>query len=1302
MFGVEVRPAGVHFLVVPKPLRGKARATAKKFRKLIRWALVKFRDLGSEGGGPHARTYQRHATSEALPQASTAKEMVERIWERCAAWDEEAARVTAGRKQEKVDPTAPLKPDVSHPAGDPCSDTADKPVHGAAKGGAAARAPAGKKSRKEQLIALLAPLVEDLPINPTANSVAELVEESIESARISAWSRKPKGPPSKPRPAGSSRRRRRRDAASRTQAGTRASASAADRAPVIAYVDALLGDAGMPVRGGQATVDSSTQVDLTPLYDYLGGLLRPAVIPNYFPGLSEIPLDDLYVELTTSEDVRSDTFDPGGSGNGGSRSADPVAAWRDVARAKRVPLEALISSTDSRPAVLLGDPGSGKSTLMQYALHAVARGAVSGSGLQAGKLLPFRIALREFAKEGRQDEFQVIRFIIRRMLGVSDPRASDDWRSLLTHLFWDKRPFRLLLLIDGIDEVTPDPDAFTEIRTKLKEASSIARMLFTSRRAGFEPPVSHYDAFEIVELSEISIERLIAKWFCHVHPCSSEFVESFQRWVFEDPRRQEMCSNPCLLSLLCYLNQGRPAAKLVEARNRAELYQRAVEKLVSDPRSSLRPRQSTDLSTLEAFALDRYLFHGAGPVPLALFNREEMRQFLSSKRNADGSKAATQGLEVLDEVWLRTRLISQWNLGNWYHFLHLSFQEYFAARALATLPETEVAALVEVHRFNPFWMEIWRFYSGLCALAGGRGVGRFSALASRYVAPRDVCDQTLFLLAALCAEFGISDTRGIIGFDLRETLLAKVANESDLTRQHIRRAVDVDPTYFLERARSALAQQLHNYRQASRGRGSILDFNDVRMGLAILECVYRPDALAFRGELVEAELRCPWLKRDDPALGPSTPSGRNRSLRDLIERCLVSAPGPLQFERGVSYLACVQAPESATTILAIARRLSSLSAGWRPRKRRKSNSHLATELRVHCLKALCTLGATQGVELANELWEQPDFQQSHLRAAAAWLSRLRNTEVASLAERWLEATASTTSTAGLAALLELVADWDGRAIPARVDELAQADSTGPNVRAAAWQVIATRDSLHGMERLRARLRHLGQRSSLGNREHQEIHRLALFIELRRLPLFVELDALLAHHDCRASARVSGSLLAAAICVSAAHSTQGEHCDWLLSKAVPAFERLLLHAEAEDGPLEDLIHAFALSPVQVRKAVAGLIAKACTNVADMVRARLLQFYVHNPAFAPEEVVEDALLSDNFFVRSPAIEILLESDPGRVVASRASGDLMDYVLMQKSVRDGTLYFEGQLYSPQRLAFEPFSSQSRAGARPAPAKR
>ena len=1065
--------------------------------------------------------------------------------------------------------------------------------------------------------------------------------------------------------------------------------------PIHARVNSLFEQAHFTVSGCFVQVDSETRVDLEPLYAYVRSLQESAQVPNLFTPGRTIQLDALYVELTAAEDQRSDEPQSRSAGEKATwadhPSSDIFGAWRESTQRLRIPLEAMISRTEIQPAVLFGDPGCGKTTLTEYALHELGRALVEQKSPLAGSALPFRISLREFAVKGLPDKYEIIPYLLREKLHVP-ANVFEDWRMLLGYFFHNEKPFRLILLVDGVDEVTFDTNLFPIIRVKLEDITAIARVLLTSRRAGFEAPVRNYTSFEVVELLESSIHGLIRNWFNHVNPNPPAFIESFSRWIFGDRKRQQMAGNPCLLSLLCYLNKDLPPGGFILAKNRAELYGRAVEKLTSDyDRLGVAPIRAS-LDNLASFALGRYLNLDAGEAPHVLFTGEEVREFF---RRAVSSgqvwiqSAPTEALDLhLDHVWLKTRLVSQWNLGDWYHFIHQSFQEYFAALCLAAMPREEVSKLIGQYRFNPHWLEVWRFYAGLNQAQGSDGRIRFEELAVAYVRPRDFYDQTLFWLAPLCAEFGLCDTRQLLGFDLREELYAVVLSGGKRMHPYLRVLVDVDPEYFLDVAKRVLNPYLEYYRQPGRTEGELdlPDVHEVEIAVEILENIYHPSALSYQRTLIEAEVHWPPLAWTDPPLGPISRSGRNYALGADLAQWLAEAPGMVQRQRLANYLACTGGPGAGEAIFQAA--ITNKQYVGRKRIHAKG-TRKDIDFQVFCLSVLVELQHPLTIELAKQLWGNQEFRKKHLDQACEHLRRFRSPSVVELLEVFLAEAANDLNPRVIEPILKALKEWPQRCIPETLERILASPKADPELRALGWQVLVRSGGQSGRDRLRKHLAEMMNAEKWTRRAIREIGALAGFIGSEKLNASVELDLLLqrAQHERR---RTLANILWA--CLTELNGTDARLPSqrvWFRDSCLPALRIALSGKGSErDTSIPNWLTAFEGCPSEIVRELGDMVRLDLHKIPKETQVWVLQFFTGCPDKAPNLLLEKAFASQDSHLRGLAREIIAAVDPGRLVVIREEDKEAGNALRAESLLHGTLFFTDGFYSPKLIGFQRYS--------------
>ena len=1069
--------------------------------------------------------------------------------------------------------------------------------------------------------------------------------------------------------------------------------------PVHNRVNQLFKDAGFSVVEGVVSTGTESQVHLGPLYAYLANLQQSAEVPHQFAPGKTLRLDELYVELTaTSDDLRTsfdNRFATEEASPGDGSEADPFQRWRSTVQQHRISLRTLVSRTGLAPAVLFGDPGAGKSTLTHYILHALGRSLVNRDGLSADGAMPFRISLPELVSHGKMDNYAILPFLVRRVLRVP-PVHFENWLAFLKDFFNNQMPLRLLLLVDGVDEVTSSTQTFLTIKSQMEEVRSIARMIITSRRAGFQAPLENFARFDLIGLSEVTAHQLIQNWFRHVHPRCSGFAESLARWIRDDSRRQEMAQNPCLLSLLCYLNQDRPEDQFLHTVNRTELYRLAVTKLTADYARLGDSQVGMVLATLARFALDRYLNLRGGEVPHPFFSREEVLEF---QHRIVSAPESVHGRDTdLNHAWTLTRLISSWDLGQWNHFIHLSFQEYFAAWRLMVLPETVVADLITCYRYDPYWREVWRFYAGLCRGEGASRKTRFLTLARACVEPRDLYDQCLLWLAPLCAEYGLRDTSAHLGFDLRAELYSYFLNLSSFYSMNnglysnahsglvpspeqafasIRSMVDLDPEYFLDLARQVLDRQVLRYQvpTSRRCKVKLPKPGTVRLAAVILENIRSGDAIRYQGALIHAEVHWPALRGEHPSLGPGSPSGRNEPLIEDLRQWLTTAVGPLQRERLVSYLSCAPGLRAAEAILEAARQEQ------RQLLQAKAKDEELLKFPLHCLGALCKLQDLRAVELADELWPKLRFLGREVVQACNFLAQIKDPKVAELMERWLDQNWLELDDGSAQVILWVLREWPERNLPRNVETVLADKNASPFLRADAWELLLRHGKIGELQRLRAYLHGLGTKRRLTMCEALELADIAIFIGTQKLPLLAEVEKLTKDVD-KADGLLNDPLW---VCLTQLHGRDSRlpsHRDWFSTVGLPAFIEAL--RQNNYSRIMEWVDALGNCSVEVVRELAGMMQEVWPALEIRSRGYLLSFFRTRPDFAPPAIVDEAARSPYCGLCVNAFNILAEVNPGLLVAPRKGDRGWDQLLFLKSLEDGTLFFPKEYYSPKKRAF------------------
>jgi formylglycine-generating enzyme required for sulfatase activity/energy-coupling factor transporter ATP-binding protein EcfA2 len=404
---------------------------------------------------------------------------------------------------------------------------------------------------------------------------------------------------------------------------------------------------------------------------------------------------------------------------GKGRGADELTdlAEREAAE-RRVTLKDAL--TEPR-LVILGDPGSGKSTLVKHIAVTLAQGR--GEELDLAKdnaaPLPILFPIAAYATALRERDRPLSDYLGDYFAARELPDLAPLFRDAL-------EGGRAIVLLDGLDEVQ-DPGVRLQVVRRVQDfvrRFSSNRFVVTSRIAGYEQArLSEFAHVTVLPFSDEDIERFASKW-CLAYervtdstPAADSRATQRARDLVSAIQASEsirrLATNPLLLTIISLIHYQ--SVRLPERR--VELYRLAVEALAESwNRARSLGGQAIDLHLGEHRLDTRFVVNVLGPVALWLHGNQpgglmeqralesKIAEVLREQEGVTEPRARELAYAFLDLVRRGSGLLQERGLAL-YGFLHLTFEEYLAARAIADLDTDPIATLMR-HWPDPAWREV--------------------------------------------------------------------------------------------------------------------------------------------------------------------------------------------------------------------------------------------------------------------------------------------------------------------------------------------------------------------------------------------------------------------------------------------------------------------------------------------------------------------------------------------------------------------------------------------------------------------
>ncbi|MDM3848316.1 MAG: tetratricopeptide repeat protein, partial [Aphanizomenon gracile PMC638.10] len=389
-------------------------------------------------------------------------------------------------------------------------------------------------------------------------------------------------------------------------------------------------------------------------------------------------------------------------------------------------------------SVILGAPGAGKTTLLRYlALHfATAKRddqetVIGGEAKEdLGKtLLPIFFRIADYAEKLKQQPNLTLTEYLRqfyRQWEAHFQTQGEMGTEVSAFLLYAMRQGKCLILLDGLDEVF-DQESRRQIVESINQFVndfSDNKYVITSRIAGYRDVQlsSRFAEYMIEDMSSEKVEQFLYRWCRTVEKAQqpdaneeqlqrkgNEQAQNILNAIQENEGVKRLTANPLLLTILALIHRN--GERLPNRRVR--LYELAVQTLIEDWQLSKKLPDAPkvvlrETEVVELLAPLAYWMHEEKPS--GLVTETEVQQQLATKMAELNDAEPESDLvrqavgEFLRKVRETTGLFVERAPGV-YGFMHLTFEEYFAARYIADNDQSKIQELIQQHLHEPRWNE---------------------------------------------------------------------------------------------------------------------------------------------------------------------------------------------------------------------------------------------------------------------------------------------------------------------------------------------------------------------------------------------------------------------------------------------------------------------------------------------------------------------------------------------------------------------------------------------------------------------